>query len=51
VADFLASKGVTVLVAGAYGPRIVEVMKGKGIRTVTFTGTAADAVKKVLSSK
>jgi predicted Fe-Mo cluster-binding NifX family protein len=45
--DFLASKGVRVLVAAGYGPKIVEVMKGKGIRAVTFTGTAADAVKKL----
>ena len=49
--EFLAGKGVTVLVAGDYGPRIVEVMKGKGIRAVTFTGTAADAVKKLVSAK
>jgi len=51
VADFLAAKGVTVVVAEAYGPKIVEVMKSKGIRTVAFTGTAADAAKKALSSK
>jgi len=51
VADFLASKGVTVLVAEAYGPRIVEVLKGKGIRTVESKGTAGDAVKRVMQSK
>ena len=49
--EFLAGKGITVLVAGDYGPRIVEVMKGKGIRAVTFTGTAADAVKKLVGAK
>jgi predicted Fe-Mo cluster-binding NifX family protein len=49
--DFLAGKGVSVLVAEGYGPKIVEVMKGKGIRAVTFTGTAADAVKKLLGAK
>jgi len=49
--DFLAGKGVSVLVAEGYGPRIVEVMKGKGIRAVTFTGTAADAVKKLVGAK
>jgi predicted Fe-Mo cluster-binding NifX family protein len=46
--DLLASKGVAVLVAVGYGPRIVDVMKGKGIRAVAFTGRAADAVKKAL---
>ncbi len=49
--EFLAGKGITVLVAGKYGPRIVEVMKGKGIRAVTFTGTAADAVKVLVGAK
>ena len=49
--EFLAGKGITILVAGDYGPRIVEVMKGKGIRAVTFTGTAADAVNKLVSTK
>jgi predicted Fe-Mo cluster-binding NifX family protein len=49
--DFLAGKGVSDLVAEGYGPRIVEVMKGKGIRAVTFTGTAADSVKKLLGAK
>lgn len=49
--DFLAGKGVTVIVAEAFGPRIVEVMKGKGIRAVDFKGSAGDAAKKALSSK
>ncbi|MBI2000523.1 MAG: hypothetical protein HYT85_18440 [candidate division NC10 bacterium] len=49
--DFLAGKGVTVIVAEAFGPRIVEVMKSKGIRAVDFKGSAGDAAKKVLSSK
>jgi len=51
VADFLAGKGVTVLVAEGYGPQIVQVMKGKGIRTVSFKGSVGEAVKKVLQSK
>ncbi len=51
VADFLANKGVTVIVAEAYGPRIVEVLKGKGIRAVTFMGTAGDAVKELVGAK
>lgn len=49
--DYLASNKVTVIVAEDFGPRIVEVMKDKGIRAVEFRGTAGDAVKKVLSSK
>ena len=49
VADFLAAKGVTIVVAGSFGDRITEGMKKKGIRALTFKGKAADAVKKILS--
>ena len=51
VADFLAGKGVAIVVAGEYGPQIVGVMKGKGIKAVSFKGSVAEAVKKVLESK
>jgi predicted Fe-Mo cluster-binding NifX family protein len=51
VLDFLASKGIKVLVAGWFGPQIVETMKGKGMRQVVFTGSAKDAVKKALELK
>ena len=50
VADFLAGKGVTVVVAEGFGNRIVEVMKGKGIRAVTFKGSVEAAVKKILQA-
>jgi predicted Fe-Mo cluster-binding NifX family protein len=49
--DFLAGKGVKVLVAEGFGSRIVEVMKSKGIRPVEFKGNAQDAVKKALELK
>ena len=49
--DFLASKGIKVLVAGWFGPQIVETMKGKGMRQVVFTGSVKDAVKKALELK
>jgi predicted Fe-Mo cluster-binding NifX family protein len=49
--DFLASKGVKVLVAESFGSKIVEVMKNKGIRPVEFKGSATDAVKKALERK
>ncbi len=50
VADFLAGKGVTVVVAEGFGDKIVQVMKGKGIKAVAFKGSVAEAVKKVLQS-
>jgi predicted Fe-Mo cluster-binding NifX family protein len=49
--DFLAGKGTKVLVAEGFGPRIVEIMKGKGIRPVYFKGSAADAASKALQAK
>jgi predicted Fe-Mo cluster-binding NifX family protein len=49
--DFLASKGVKVLVAEGFGSKIVEVMKSKGMRPVEFKGNAKDAVKKALEVK
>jgi predicted Fe-Mo cluster-binding NifX family protein len=51
VADFLAGKGVTVVVAEGFGGPIVDVLKGKGIRPVAFKGAIAEAAKKVVESK
>lgn len=50
VADFLAGKGVTVVVAEEFGSKIIEVMKNKGIRAIAFKGIATEAVKKVLQA-
>jgi predicted Fe-Mo cluster-binding NifX family protein len=50
VADFLAGKGVTVVVAEEFGNRIIEVMKNKGIRAVAFKGSVEAAVKKILQA-
>lgn len=49
--DFLAGRGVNVLVAESFGSRIVEVMKDKGMRPVEFKGIAKDAVRKALEAK
>ena len=49
--DFLVGKGATVVVAEGFGPKIVEVMKGKGIRAVAFKGSVEEAVKNVLQVK
>jgi predicted Fe-Mo cluster-binding NifX family protein len=48
VVDFLAGKGITTIVAGAFGDKMIAAMKAKGINYVEFKGTAADAVKKAL---
>lgn len=51
VADYLAGKGVTVVVAEGFGGPIVDVMKGKGIKAIAFKGSAEEAAKKVLQPK
>jgi predicted Fe-Mo cluster-binding NifX family protein len=51
VAELLKNKGVTVIVAEELGGQIVEVMKSKGIKAVSFKGNATEAVKKTLQSK
>jgi predicted Fe-Mo cluster-binding NifX family protein len=47
----LGNKGVTVVVAEGFGGQIVEVMKGKGIKALSFKGSAEEAVQKVLQPK
>jgi predicted Fe-Mo cluster-binding NifX family protein len=51
VADFLAGRGVTVVVAEGFGGPITDVLKGKGINPQAFKGSIAGAVKKVVESK
>jgi predicted Fe-Mo cluster-binding NifX family protein len=51
VVDFLASKGVKVIVAEGFGSKIVQYVKDKGMEPVEYKGNAAGAVKKVLQSK
>ena len=51
VIKYLAGKGATVVVAGFFGPKIIEVAKAKGVTPISFKGSAQDAVKKVLESK
>jgi predicted Fe-Mo cluster-binding NifX family protein len=51
VVELLKNKGVTVIVAEELRGQIVEVMKSKGIKAVSFKGNATEAVKKVLQSK
>jgi predicted Fe-Mo cluster-binding NifX family protein len=46
--DFLAGKGATVIIAGAFGPKMVGAMQAKGMRYVEFKGSAAEAVKQAL---
>lgn len=47
--DLLGGKGVTVVVAGAFGQKMVGAMKARGMRYLDFEGSAADAVKQALA--
>ena len=51
VVDFLAKRGVKVIVAEVFGKGIREVMASKGIRLVEVKGNATEAVKRVLQSE
>ncbi len=51
VMDFLANRGVKVIVAEGFGSRIVQYITSKGMKQVEYKGNAADAVKSALQSK
>jgi len=48
VIDLLSGKGVTTIVAGDFGDKMIAAMKAKRINHLEFKGTAADAVKKTV---
>lgn len=49
--EFLAGKGVQVVVAEGFGAKIVGEMRSKGMRAVEFKGKAKDAMTQALGSK
>lgn len=44
---FLAQKGVTIVVTGELGEKMIQAMKEKGIKYLEFKGNAEEALKKV----
>ena len=50
-ANFLAEKGVTIVIAETFGVKMINAMKSKGMTHFEFKGIANDAVKKVLTTK
>ena len=50
-ANFLAEKGVTIVIAETFGGKMINAMKSKGMTHFKFKGIANDAVKKVLTPK
>jgi predicted Fe-Mo cluster-binding NifX family protein len=47
-AIFLAEKGVTIVIAGNFGLKMINTLKNKGITHFEFKGRVDDAVKRVL---
>jgi len=50
-ANFLAAKGVTIVIAESFGIKMIDVLKNKHIRYVEFEGRVNEAVKKALELK
>jgi predicted Fe-Mo cluster-binding NifX family protein len=49
VVDYLAQKGVGVVVAGRFGPYMIEAINSKGMKYIQFSGVAQDAVERVVN--
>ena len=47
-ANFLAQQGVTLVIAGNFGSKMINTLKNKGITHFEFKGRVDDAVKRVL---
>ena len=47
-ANFLAQRGVTIVIAGNFGSKMINTLKNKGITHFEFKGRVDDAVKRVL---
>ena len=47
-ANFLAQRGVTIVIAGNFGSKMINTLKSNGITHFEFEGRVDDAVKKVL---
>ena len=50
VADYLARKGVGLLVAGRFGPFMIEALDRKGIKYFPFSGPSQEAAARVVNS-
>ncbi len=45
--EFLARKGVTIIVAQHFGPGMIQLMEARGIKAVQFRGIARAAVTRI----
>ena len=49
VVDYLAKKGVGILVAGRFGPPMIEAMNRRGMKYFLYSGVAQDAAERVVN--
>jgi predicted Fe-Mo cluster-binding NifX family protein len=49
VVDYLAQKGVGVIVAGRFGPPMIQAMNRKGMKYIQFSGVAQEAAQRVVN--
>ena len=49
VVDYLAQKGVAILVAGRFGPPMIEAMNRRGMKYFLYSGVAQEAVERVVN--
>ena len=47
IVDYLSQKGVGVVVAGRFGPNMIEAMNRRGMKYFQFSGTAQEAAERV----
>jgi len=50
-ANFLAKTGVTMVIAGNFGPKMTNALKNNGISLFRFKGSVGDAVKIALEGR
>ena len=49
VVDYLAQKGVGVVVAGRFGPFMIEALNKKGMKYIQYSGVAQEAAGRVIN--
>ncbi|HHO46860.1 MAG TPA: hypothetical protein ENN06_00095 [Desulfobacteraceae bacterium] len=47
-ADFFAARNARIVIAGEFGSKMLDAMREKGVSSMLFRGSAAEAVKKAL---
>ncbi len=50
VVGYLEQKGVGAIVAGRFGPVMIEAMQKKGVKYFQYSGVAQEAAKRVVNS-